>query len=79
MVFIKSGLTLKFSSERGESTWKRRTLVLESECKTLQIFADTDSNFANVLAFLDVAAGAAVQPTKNKLPLAVLGVGRIGN
>jgi hypothetical protein len=41
-------------------------LVLETESKTLQIFANSDKEFANVLAVLDVAAGAEIAATAER-------------
>ena len=64
MPFAKTGPVLKSGPERGSSSsWKRRTLAVESEGQTLQIYADTDKGFENVLAFLDVASGAEVVET----------------
>jgi hypothetical protein len=67
MPFAKTGLVLKSGLDRDKTgssfSWKQRTLVVESEDQTLQIYADTDKGFENVLAFLDVAFGAQIEET----------------
>jgi hypothetical protein len=60
MPFVKVGLALKLNASNG--SWKKRSLVLEATARTLQIYADTDTCFANVLALLDLA-GAKVETT----------------